>query len=143
MGYISRPVYQAAVNSTSGVFTNKDASSSVTTTTAISTKDVFPERGLCANVTLSLYTIMLAVRGKWQGSTDNSTWVDFVPQNNAANVTMQSGTGSVTAAVIAPDAVLSKEFVRFALYVDGAYTGTASDTYSLSYSYAKNNGFRS
>lgn len=137
----ARPQYQDAVASSSGAFTTKDASSAVTAGTAVLTKDVTPARGIVANVSLGFYTLNLAVRGKWQGSADNSTWTDFAESNNAAQVTMQSSTGTFSAAVVAPPGVLAKEYARYALYIVGGSTGTASDTYTVSYSYARNNGF--
>lgn len=139
---MSFPVkYRTAVNSTSGVFTANDASSAVeTTSTVLNTADVEAD-ALCANVSLSLYTIALAVRAKWQGSSDKSTWVDYVPSNNAANVTLQSGTGTASVSIAAPGAVTSKKYARLGLYIVGASTGTASDTYTVSYSYRQYNPF--
>jgi hypothetical protein len=129
------------MSSTSGAFTAYDTSSAVITPGAVHTRLINPVRGISANVTLGLYTLNLAIRGKWQGSTDGSTWVDYVPMNNAANVTMQSSTGTTTISVVAPDAVLGKPFVRMGLYIVGGSTGTASDTYTASYSYASNEGY--
>ena len=139
MGYPA--YYRTAFGANSGAFTANDASSAVVTPSAsVNTAEV--EGGaLCANVYVSLYTLNLAVRGKWQGSTDGTTWVDYVPENNAANVTMQSGTGTYTASVAAPVAVNSKKYARFGLYIVGGSTGTASDTYIVSHDYRKYNPF--
>lgn len=133
----NRAPYIAAKNSTSGAFTANDASSGVVTAGTLQTWNISPYRGLSANVSLSLYTIALAIRAKWQGSTDGSTWVDYVPENNAANVTIQSGTGVKSVSILAPPSVMSKPYARLGCYIVGGSTGTASDTYTLSYSYAR------
>jgi hypothetical protein len=136
-----RPQYHATKSATTGALTANDASSAVVTAGAVTSWHVNEKRGLSANVAVGFYTLNLAVRGKWQGSTDNSTWVDYVPENAAANVTLQSSTGTRTVAVMAPPAVLSKAYCRYGLYIVGSATGTASDTYTLSYSYAENKSF--
>lgn len=139
---MSFPVkYRTSVNSASGAFTANDASSAVvTTSTVLNTADIEAD-ALCANVALGVYTLNLAIRAKWQGSHDKSTWTDYVPQNGAANVTLQSGTGTASVSVVAPGAVSSKKYARIGLYIVGGATGTASDTYTVSYSYRQYNPF--
>ena len=134
--------YAPAYSSTAkAAFTANDASSGVVTTSAaMNTADV--ESGsLSVNLYLQVYTINLALRGKWQGSTDNSTWVDYAPENGAAQVTLQSDTGTRTVSVVAPSSVTSKKYARYGLYVVGGSTGTASDVNTISYSYRKYNPF--
>lgn len=128
--------FVAAKSATSGAFTANDASSGVVTAGAVETSRINPLRGISANVALGVYTLNLAIRGKWQGSVDNSTWVDYVPENGAANVTLQTDTGTRTVSVVAPPAVMSKRWARYGLYIVGGSTGTASDTYTVSYSMA-------
>lgn len=79
---------------------------------------------LIAVVLASATTNTLTITGFWQGSDDSSTWIDIVPQNNAARVTQVTGTGSAvssTKAYEAPTAATSFKFVRF-----GLVTGTGS-----------------
>jgi hypothetical protein len=137
----ARPKYQPAVSSTSGTFSTKDASSGVTAGTAVLSKLVEPTYGITANVALVVKTLNLALRGKWQGSSDNSTWTDYGESNNAAQVTIVSDTGTATRAVAAPNGVLSREYSRYVLYVEGGSTGTASDTYTVSYNFIQDNRF--
>lgn len=133
--------YVTAKASTSGAFTANDASSAVVTpSTVVNTADVDAD-SLMANVSIGLYTLNLAIRGKWQVSADNSTWSDFAQPNNAAQVTMQSSTGTFSTSVSAPVGVTGKKYARYALYIVGGSTGTASDTYTVSYSYRKRNPF--
>lgn len=128
--------FVATKSSTATTFSANDASSGVVTAGAVETARINPLRLLSANVALSIKTLNLAIRGKWQGSVDNSTWVDYVPENVAANVTIQSGTGTRTVSVCAPAAVMSKRWVRYGLYIEGGATGTSLDTVTASYSLA-------
>lgn len=124
----------------STALTAYDASSGVVTAGAIETSRVNPLRGISANLYLQVYTLNLAIRGKWQGSTDNSTWVDYAPENGAAQVTLLSDTGTRTVSVVAPPAVMSKRWARYGLYIVGGSTGTASDVVTMSYSLANQRG---
>ena len=75
---------------------------------------------------------------QWQVSSDNSTWVNVVAPNNAANVTLATGTAGtdtkVTRAIVAPQEVWGWAFARLAL-ITGGTTGAAIDTYSIGYCY--------
>lgn len=73
---------------------------------------------LIAVVLASAKTNTLTITGFWQVSDDNSTWIDVVPQNNAARVAQVTGTGSAVAstkAYEAPTAITSFKYARFGL----------------------------
>lgn len=95
---------------------------------------------LSALVNVDAETNTLTMTAKWQVSNDNSTWVDIVAPNNAANVALATGTGSadaaVTKAISAPDAAYGWQYARLAI-VSGVATGAATDTYSMSYCYRR------
>jgi len=93
---------------------------------------------LAAKCTATATTNTLTLAGKWQVSADNgSTWLDCGLANNAAAVTITTGTGSavtVTKVYEAPAAVYGYALVRFALLTGGTTAG-AGDEYSGSYSF--------
>jgi hypothetical protein len=95
---------------------------------------------LSARVYWSAYTNTMTLTGKWQGSTDNSTWRDFVPHNNAAYVVLQTSTGTGAVFVQAPTCVGGLPYVRFSL-VSGVASGTAGDAYSMSYNWVAKDPF--
>jgi hypothetical protein len=86
---------------------------------------------LVAVALASATTNTLTISGIWQVSDDNSTWINVVPQNNAARVAQVTGTGvavTSTVAYEAPTAITSFKYVRFALasgvgVADGAADG--------------------
>lgn len=140
MGYGVK--YEPAFSATAkAAFTANDASSAVVTTSAVINTEQVEAGALSVNLYLQVYTYNLAIRGKWQGSTDNSTWVDYAPENGAAQVTLQSDTGTRTVSIVAPDAVCSKKYARYGLYIVGGSTGTASDVNTMSYSFRRYNAF--
>jgi hypothetical protein len=93
---------------------------------------------LSALVTVDCETSTMTLVAKWQVSNDNSTYVDVALTNNAANVTLATGTSgadaTVTKAIVAPGAVFGWNFARLVL-VTGVAQGTTSDTYSIGYCY--------
>lgn len=95
---------------------------------------------LSALVTVDAETNTLTMTAKWQVSNDDSTWVDIVAPNNAANVALATGTAGADAAVTkvisAPDAAYGWQYARLAI-VSGVVTGAATDTYSMSYCYRR------
>src|SRR6185312_1951752 len=95
---------------------------------------------LTALVSVTAATSTITFTGKWQVSSDNSTWVDIVGGNNAANVTFATGTATiVTKALDAPQGAYGWKYARFVL-VTGVTTGGASDLYSIAYSYRQLTG---
>jgi hypothetical protein len=95
---------------------------------------------LSAEVTVDAETNTLTMTGQWQISDDGSTWVSVQPSNNAADVTLATGTGGADAAVTvvldAPGACYGAMYSRFTV-VSGVTTGAATDTTSILYRYAK------
>lgn len=91
---------------------------------------------LQAIVNVTAATNTLTWSGKWQVSTDGSTWVDCKPSNNAAQVTISTGTATATGDVSydAPLQVYGASYARYAL-VNGVATGGATDLYAIAYSY--------
>jgi hypothetical protein len=107
--------------------------------TGLSTEIVGPG-SLSARVYWVVLTNAMTLTGKWQASTDNSTWRDIKPANNAAHVVLQTSTGTGAVHIEAPGCIAGNPYVRFSL-VSGAASGSAGDTYSMSYSYVSRNGF--
>lgn len=92
---------------------------------------------LAAKATSTATTNGFTLSGKWQVSNDDSTFYDVALANNAAAVTIVTGTGSaVTATKVyeAPGAVYGWPYVRFAHLTGGATAG-AGDEHSGSYSF--------
>lgn len=93
---------------------------------------------LSALVTVDCETNTLTMTAKWQVSKDASTWVDVALTNNAANVTLATGTAGADAdvvrAIVAPEAVFGWNYARLVI-VTGVVTGNAVDTYSIGYCY--------
>lgn len=80
-------------------------------------------------------TSTLTVTGKWQGSNDNTTWVDAVGPNAPANVTFATGTSTiVTKSVDAPQGAYGWRFARFC-FVTGVTTGASGDIGSIAYNF--------
>lgn len=105
--------------------------------TQLDTGRVLPG-SLSAIVSVDCETNTMTMTAKWQVSKDGTTWVDMALANNAANVTLATGTGSadatVTKAIVAPDAVFGWEYARLVI-VNGVATGATTDTYSIGYCY--------
>lgn len=96
-------------------------------------------RNLSALAVVDAETSTLTMTGLWQVSNDGSTWVTVTNgAQNAAGVAFATGTAGADAAVTrcfpAPEAVYGWRKARFAI-TNGAATGAATDTYSISYSY--------
>ena len=96
---------------------------------------------LSANLVAQATTNTLTITGKWQVSNDGSTWVDCFPSNNAAQVTVVTGTGSAvssTRCVAAPECVYGKPFIRYVV-VTGVTTAGTGDQFIISYNWRAEN----
>jgi hypothetical protein len=93
---------------------------------------------LSALVYAQATTNTLTITGKWQVRANASgTWRDCFPSNNAAQVTIVTGTGSAvnsTRCVEAPDGVYGWPFVRYVVTTGVASAG-AGDEFSIAYNY--------
>lgn len=92
---------------------------------------------LACTATIGVTTNTLTVSGRWQVSLDDSTYVDCAGSNNAAAVTIVTGSGvlqTVTKSYEAPAGVYGYPYARFAI-LTGVTAGGAGDTYLGSYSY--------
>lgn len=90
---------------------------------------------LSATVTATAATSTLTITGKWQVSRNGSSWSDCFPQNNAAQVTITTGTASeVTRVVEAPDGVYGFPFARYVITTGVASAG-AGDQYAIAYNF--------
>lgn len=116
---------------------NGATAGTVTAGNAVFMGNVAPKvDSLSAVVNVTAATSTLTWSGKWQISNDNSTWVDCKNSNNAAYVTITTGTASATGDVSydAPLSVYGARYSRFAL-VNGVTTGGTTDVYAIAYSY--------
>jgi hypothetical protein len=96
---------------------------------------------LSAVVTVLPQTNTLTAYAKWQVSEDNSTWVDVVPANNAANVVIATGTSgtdtATTVCMAANEALYAHKYARIQLYT-GVTSSTTGDLGSAKYYYREN-----
>lgn len=94
---------------------------------------------LSALVVARLTTNTITVTGKWQVSADGSTWYDAAPSNNAANVAIATGTGTLATTnkvLSAPEACYGWSKVRFSVVSGVASGGGAGvDEVAISYNY--------
>lgn len=92
---------------------------------------------LAALLDVTADTASFTWTAKWQGSNDETTWVDLANgSQNAAGVALATG-GAVTnknTVLEAPQSVYSYRFARCSL-VTGGDTGAAADVYSIAYNY--------
>ena len=95
---------------------------------------------LSAKCTIAITTNTITISGKWQVSSDGSTWVNCAtsPQNAAA-VVLATGTGALvttTVSVPAPDAVYGHLYARCVLTSGVAGGGGVGvDDASISYNF--------
>jgi hypothetical protein len=92
---------------------------------------------LTANCTITIVTGSVVCTIKWQGSNDNSTWVDVVGPSNPANTTV---TATATKSVDAPQGVWCFEYVRVVMTLSGAATA-AGDLTAANYQYRAFRGY--
>jgi hypothetical protein len=97
------------------------------------------EGTLSASISVTATVNTLTLTGKWQASSDGITYVDCFPSNNAAQVTIVTGSGSAvssTRRVDAPSSVYGERYARYVV-VSGAASalGADSETYSIAYNY--------
>lgn len=123
---------RSGVNAASGTFAAGPLNAAKNLA-ALPTQTVYPGT-LSARVYWSAHTNAITLTGKWQGSTDNSTWRDIVPIQNPAHVVLQTSTGTGAKFIEAPTCIRGIPYVRFSL-VSGGASGTVGDTYSMSYNY--------
>lgn len=96
---------------------------------------------LSARVYAKATTNTLTITGKWQArnATTGSTWYDVYGPNNAANVTLVTGTGSAVSAtrvIAAPRAVYSARQARFVVLTGtGVAADSPDDEFSVAYNY--------
>ena len=134
---VSNSKFKSGVKSTSG---NIDGAASGTATAGakIACSRVVPG-SLSATFVVDAETNTITLAAGWEVSADGSTWVTVAnaPQN-PASVVLATGTSgadaSVTRVVPAPSCVSGHRFAR-AVVINGAATGTANDTYAISYNY--------
>lgn len=120
---------------------NTVASGSTVNGNALFTGQDFTKIGkLQALASFTAATSTITATGKWQGSNDNSTWVDITPPNNAANVIFTTGTAAIKTALFdAPPNATASKYVRF-VFLIGVTTGAVGDLYSISYCYRQLTG---
>ena len=119
-----------------GVTAVTGASGSTIAGPTLPMNDVAPGTG-SARVYAQATTNTLTLTPKWQVSADGSTWLDVKLANNAANVTLVTGTGSAVAATIAlamPDACYGWLYSRVSLLTGGT-TASTGDEYNIGYNY--------
>lgn len=94
---------------------------------------------LSARVVMRLTTNTITVTGKWQVSANGSDWYNATGPNNAANVVLATGTGTIattTLVVSAHDACYGYLYSRYVLTSGVASGGGATvDEASISYNY--------
>ncbi len=86
---------------------------------------------LVAHLTVTIVTGSVVATGKWQGSADNSTFVDVAQPENPANVTI---TATATRALVAPPGIFGFPYARFVVTLSGASTA-AGDLTAVTYRY--------
>lgn len=92
---------------------------------------VQPGSTIVAETVTTIATASLTATLQWQGSIDNSTFINLVPMNNAALVTI---TATATKGVTMSAAPLPFKYVRL-IATTGGTTATASDTVAIKYHY--------
>ncbi len=88
---------------------------------------------LAAELTVAISTGSLTLAPKFQGSADNTNWVDLHMVNNAANVAL-SATGTT---VVCLPCKVPFRYVRLVVLTAGA-TGASADTYAVKYHWIEN-----
>lgn len=94
---------------------------------------------LSAKVILRITANTLTITGKWQVSVNGTDWLNATGPNNAANVVLATGTGTIattTLVVSAHDACYGHLYSRYVLTSGTASGGGAGvDEVAVSYSY--------
>lgn len=94
---------------------------------------------LSAKVILRITANTLTITGKWQVSANGSDWLNATGPNNAANVVLATGTGTIattTLVVSAHDACYGHLYSRYVLTSGVASGGGAGvDEVAISYNY--------
>lgn len=94
---------------------------------------------LSARVAVTATVNTLTLTGKWQVCDDGTNWYDCFPSNNAAQVTIVTGTGSPvssTRRVDAPSAVYGHRSARYVITSGvGVAAGAGSEDYAIGYDY--------
>lgn len=99
---------------------------------------------LSARYTVDAETNTITLAALWEVSDDNSTFRRCGGELNAAPTVLATGTGGADAAVTrqidAPRAVYGHRYCRASVLV-GVTTGTSSDSATVAYDYALDQGF--
>ena len=84
-------------------------------------------------------TSTLTIAANWQVSTDNSTYYDVVPPNNAANVVLitGNGTGATTSKVVPCQELFGWKYARLKAYTGVATADAAVDGVTFTVKYIK------
>lgn len=91
---------------------------------------------LYAHVYAKAGTSSLVLTGKWQVSSDGSTWNDCTLPNNAANVAIATATAETTIRISAPSSAIGQRFCRFSIVTSGAAAvGSTTDQYGIGYGF--------
>jgi hypothetical protein len=98
---------------------------------------VEPGSTVVARVEMLVNTTSLTMAPSWQVSTDNSTWLNLKPMNNAANVATAAGTGSdVTTTVgLVLGGPFPFRYARAVITTAGATAHATADKLAVSYNY--------
>lgn len=128
------------VSGTTGNASTLVAGSTIAGSAIFMGQDFRKVANLVALASFTAATSGLTATGVWQGSNDNSTWVNLTGGNNAANVIFATGPLAIkTASFDAPLGASGWKFVRFT-FLTGVQTGGTSDLYSIAYSYRQLTG---
>jgi hypothetical protein len=121
----------------------------VTSGTTVGGTAVFPTSCVAGSVSC-LFNVLaetntLTITGKFQVSTDNSTWYDLAGDaQNPANVVLATGTAgtdtATTRVLPVPPSAARWPYLRAAVVVGGT-TGAAADTYAFTFNYEPLGGF--
>ena len=118
---------------------NSKAAGSLTGGNTLITDDIVPGT-LSALFTVDAETNTITLSAAWEVSSDGSTWYRLVNSTNTASTVLATGTAgadaSVSRVVSAPREVFGWAYCRASVLV-GVTTGTANDTYTISYAFAK------
>lgn len=134
------PRKRVKITATTG---NLNGVTAATSTPGPVTATALIERMSCEFALLA-ETNTITLEARWEVSDDNSTWVDFPTQANAAVVVFGTGTAgadsTVTKALPFPGEAVTYQFIR-PVVVNRVATGATGDTYSMTVRYTKRQSF--
>jgi hypothetical protein len=127
-------------SSTAISFSGITAGSAVAGPSVFVGSDYAKVASLVALLSLTPNTSGITFSPLWQGSNDNSTWVNIYSQNGAQPVAISTGTLTATSyAVEAPSQFQGWRYMRITIVV-GVHTGGASDVGNVGYNYRQLTG---